>query len=332
MKLKAGIIGAGLISRIHMEAYNADDRIKIAILCDLDAQLRKKTARQYSIPDTTDNYHALLGDNSIELIDVCLPHYLHYPVVMECFRAGKHVILEKPISMTIKEADEMIAAANKYGKRFFVAHNERFVPANQTAKEMIDRGEIGQPFLVTSAIIGDVVNLLNDPCHWKGTWDKAGGGALIDSGIHFIDILQYFFGEAVAAGAIRAKVAVTIKEKAEDNAVVNFKFTNGVLGNLAITQSAGGDNWHFQKDIYGTNGSIHIVNESDAPITLVKNKQSPISLPVEKDSCGEGWWKYSIMKGISHFVDCIADGKKTQVTPEDARSALKTVLKIYKAS
>jgi len=329
-KLQIGIIGAGKISDVHLEAISKIKGVKVKAIADLDKNAREKLANKYNIEKPVSNYKELLSDKKIDVVDICLPHHLHCKVTLDSFAAGKDVILEKPIALSLDDAAIMIQKARESKRRFFVALNQRFLPCHQKAKELLDRQEIGKPFLVLGTIIGDEFLRMNDPADWKGTWSKAGGGALADTGTHLIDIMQYFFGEPISVTATAKRLVVQPENKGDDNAVVTLEFPNNLMANLVITYSAISNNWSERKDIYGAKGSLHIINEAKKSLSIVRNKALPEYIEVKGG--GKNWWSYSVKKAITHFIDCIINGKEPIVTPLDAKKALKTILLCYQAS
>jgi len=327
--MKIGVIGAGAVSRVHINAYSKRQDVQIAGIADLNEKAAKALADKYEVPQITVDYHHFLEDKSIQVVDICLPHFLHHQVTLEAFEAGKDVILEKPISMTIEEADDMITTAEKKGRRFFVALNQRFLPAHQRAKELLSNGEIGKPFFCLAVCIGDEMPRMDDPTSWKGTWDKAGGGAMADTGTHFIDLMHYFFGLPNAVTATMKRLVVTAENKADDCSTVTLEFPDNFMAEVVVTYAATSDIWSEKKDIYGLNGSIHICNEAEKPLFIVKDKGSPQYLEVEHNPV---WWEYSVGRGVNHFVDCILQDKEPIVRPEEAKLTLQTILSAYRAS
>ncbi|NMB01826.1 MAG: Gfo/Idh/MocA family oxidoreductase [Firmicutes bacterium] len=329
MNLRMGIIGGGSIARVHLEAYAAMDNVRLLGLADPNEQILSDVYRSGKIERVTSDYRELINEPNIDVVDICVPHHLHHKITLDALKAGKHVILEKPIALTIEEADEMIEVAEKLNRRLFVSLNQRFLPAHITAKQLLDAKKIGKPFLAVAVCIGDEFERMNDPNSWKGTWEQGGGGVLADTGTHFVDILQYFFGPAKAVNATTKRLVVSAKNKADDTSTVTLEFGNGVLGELVLTYSATANQWAESKDIYGTAGSLHISGDPASPLKVVYNRGLPRHVEVGSSS---SWQNFSIRKALEHFVDCILYGRSSLVTACDARETLKTVLSAYQAA
>ena len=154
MGMHVAVIGGGFVGRVHLEAMLDHAAVRAVSLAEADGDARAELAGRYSLDRSTTDYRALLDDPSVDIVDVCLPHDLHHPVVLEAFAAGKHVIADKPIANTLLEADEMLAAAEAAGRRFFVALNERFLPVHQRVGELLAEGFLGQPSLAQLVVAG----------------------------------------------------------------------------------------------------------------------------------------------------------------------------------
>jgi predicted dehydrogenase len=292
-------------------------------------------ASQYGIEQRYSEYHDMLNDASVDVIDICLPTYLHYRTAMDAFSAGKDVILEKPIAMNLQEADEMIAEAERLNRRFFVSLNQRFIPAHQKIKEILESGGIGRPFLVVAQVIGDDLARMSLADSWKGTWDKAGGGGFGDSGVHLMDLFHYWFGEPEFVTVVANRYLVPGEHKSDDNSAAIFEYPGGPLVNLVVTYSAVADPWIERKDFYSVDASLHMDNTANEPLWRISGKSpTPEFIPVEHypGSAYGDWWVYSISKSLTHFIDCIQTGVQPLVTPQDARQTLKVTLLGYESA
>lgn len=328
MALKIGMIGAGGVARVHALEYDENKETELIAIADIDDKAKEEFVRTFSVKKVVSDYREILKDTSIDVIDICLPHFLHKEVTVAALKAGKDMILEKPIASTLDDADEMIETAAREGRQFFVALNQRFLPAHQKLKEMLERGDCGKPFLALGIIIGDELARMNRRDNWKGSWDKAGGGALIDTGMHIIDLMHYFFGIPKTVNCGFGRFVVEHENKGDDNVVVILEYDD-MIANIVVTYSAISDNWSEKKDIYLTNASLHVISEAEKPLYKIENKGEPRYIDVPHDT---NWWVYSVRRGIAHFIDCVINNREPLVKPEDARMALHTILRAYKAA
>lgn len=327
--LRIGVIGAGDAAQgAHLPSFAQNPKAEVVALADPDIKTAQKAAQKYGIAKVVEDHREILDDPSVAAVDICAPHHLHYPIAMDALNAGKHVIIEKPIAMNLGEADRMIGAAHELGLWLLVVLNQRFLPIHQKVRELIDDGRLGTPFLANAYITGDVMLRMNDAYHWKGTWDRAGGGAFFDTGTHIVDLMHYWFGEPTAVNATLRRLVAKPENKADDNAAVTLEYGHDLIASLVVSYTVENEPWSEKKFIYGTGADVAVISEAAVPMFLVENS-SPQALEVEHDA---GWWAWSIDRALRHLVDCIVAGTQPFVTAEDARAALKTILAAYRSA
>ncbi len=328
-KLKIALIGAGDCGAVaHMPSFAENPKVEVTAIADPDQQAAGVLAERYGIGLVVADYHELLDDGSIGAFDICVPHNLHYQITMDALNAGKHVIMDKPIAMSLDEADRMIAAAHELGLWLLVVLNQRFIPAHRKIRQMIDEGRLGTPFLVNAILAGDVLARMNDPYDWKGNRDRSGGGAFFDTGTHIVDLMHYWFGAPTAVNATLKRLVVSADNKPDDNAAVTLEYGDEMIANLIVSYTMDNEPWSEKKFIYGTGGNISMISEAIVPMFYVRNNV-PEMVEVEHEA---DWWSWSIDRALRHFTDCILDGAEPYVTAEDARAALKTVLAAYESA
>ncbi len=327
--MKIGLIGAGAIANAHLSAYSLNPHVEEIFVADPNQGACENAMRNFSkVKGAFSDYKELL-EKDIALVDICVPHYLHYPLTIDALKAGKDVICEKPIAMTLEEADEMLGTAERMKRRLFIDMNQRFMPYHKKAKEMLGRGEIGKPFLAIFNITGNAFREMNDPHHWKGSWDKAGGGALFDTGYHAIYMMLHFFGKPRSVMASTRRLLVEWENKADDNSAVILNYDD-LLGTIVVSYTIFSEAWQEKRFIYGTEGSIHIQDEPLQPLILIKENQPqviPTSQPPDVHP-----HPYSIKLALDHFIDCVVYNREPEVKAEEARDALALALAIYRSS
>jgi predicted dehydrogenase len=330
MKMNVGIIGGGAVVRPHLLAYSSRGDVAVTWLADISRANIQEHEKDFSIQSTTTDYRKVLDDPRVNLVDICLPPHLHHKIGTEALRAGKDVLLEKPIALSLEEADSLILEAERSRRRLFIALNQRFLPAHREAKRLLDAGEIGPAFLGIITCIGDEMPRMKDPNSWKGTWDKAGGGALADTGVHLVDLALYWFGRPQSVTARVLNPVLDVPGKGDDTGMALIRFESKAVVQICVTYAATGDVWSEKKDIIGPSGSIHICSEAEKnPLWIVKNKGPSQCVPVEHDGA---WWEFSIKKEIEHYLDCIRNDRPEAVTAREAREVLRVVLACYEMS
>ena len=191
------VIGAGAIGRQHIESFQKHPAARVVALAETSPERGREVARRFAIPDLCTDYRDLLRRDDIDIISIALPNYLHVPVALAALRAGKHVMLDKPMGTNAREAGRLVTEAKRRRRLFMVGQNQRFSPAVQTLKRLADRGVLGEVYHAKAA--------------WHrrsgipriGSWFTqrrfAGGGCTYDLGVHVLDQTLYLLDEFEAA-------------------------------------------------------------------------------------------------------------------------------------
>jgi len=328
--MKVGIIGGGIIAARHIQAYRTISGVEGISLADVDPDFPAK-AELAATPNAraVTDHRAILDDAEIEVVDICLPHDLHEPFAIEALQAGKHVITEKPIALTVDQADHMIAAAKRACRRLFVIMNLVHTPYYLRVRELLRSGELGRPFLSVFHIAGDELGRMNDPNSWKGTPDRAGGGAMIDTGYHAMYMLLDLFGLPEKVSAHARRLVVEPANKLDDNTVATMEFAGGVLATVIVSYSVTTQPWSERRYVYCTGASAEMSDETAEPLRIWRDGKI-----VER----QDWphvdepHPYSIRACIEHYLDCIETGAEPMLDATHARSTLAAIAAIYQAS
>jgi predicted dehydrogenase len=325
-KLKVGVIGCGSIAKHrHIPEYAANEHVELVAFCDIVEDRASAMAKEYGGKSYT-SYEELLANSDVEAVSVCTPNYLHAPVSIAALHAGKHVLCEKPMATSREEAEGMIAAAEKSGKKLMIGHNQRFVPSHQKARQMIENGELGKIYSFRTAF-GH-----GGPEGWsadgKESWffkkKEAFIGAMGDLGVHKTDLMRYILGEEfVEVGSF---IETSAKENADvdDTAVCILKTESGIIGTLAASWS------YVSKEdnstiIYGEKAILRLEDDPEHNLVVqYKNGE------VEKFALGgiqtneEGGQKTSHV--ITNFVNSVIKDTEPPVTGEEGMKSLLVVL------
>ncbi len=215
-KLKAAIIGCGVISGAHGRGYKAiSDKVSLAYCVDLIQEKAEERAKEFGDETTVclTDYKQMLKDESVDLVSVCLPNYLHAPVTIDCLNAGKHVLCEKPAAMNYAEALSMKKAADENGKILNIGVCNRFHESVVRIKDAIARGELGELYQIYCSF--RAFRSIPALGGWFTTKALSGGGALIDWGVHFLDLINYCVGDfelKTVSAVSHSKLAVNMKD------------------------------------------------------------------------------------------------------------------------
>lgn len=324
-KIKVGVIGCGSIARKrHLIEYANNENVEIVAVCDIVESRAVEMAEKYGAKAFT-QYKEVVQLAEVDVISVCLPNDLHAPVSIAALNNGKHVLCEKPMATSRKEAEEMIEAARRNDKTLMIAHNQRFVSSHQKAKQLIDRDEIGKiySFRTTFGHPGPERWSIDGRSSWFFDKEQAFIGALGDLGVHKSDLIRYLLGEV---SEVSAFVETSAKKDTEvdDNAVAVLKMETGVIGTLAASWSyvSGGDN---STVIYGENGVLRLEDDPDHSLIVQYKNGEVVKYQLDKIQTNEEGGQTNTHV-IDHFIDAIMNKKAPLITGEEGMKSLDVIL------
>jgi UDP-N-acetyl-2-amino-2-deoxyglucuronate dehydrogenase len=329
-KLKVAILGAGLIAPNHAAGFQeVPDLAQVVAVCDINRESAENLATLFDARVCTD-YRELLANPEIDLVDVLLPHNLHYPVAMEVISAKKHLLLEKPVAVTYKQSMKIYEAAKKAGIHFGVAENTRFIRAYVETEKIIKAGKLGDITLVRTFLPANERVRLSSNDFW-GKKAGFGGGALIDSGPHTFYLLKWLFGE------VRELVAFTsqlykVDSEVEDNADVRGKLACGAdfLSSFTFTAEIP----HSERlEVYGTTGSLIVDQLVNPPVKFYAEPVDFDGIPLKGPEYDPlGWHYFSIVEEVKDFVRTVVEDRPPTVNPLDCCYAVKVIEKAYESA
>jgi predicted dehydrogenase len=324
-----GVIGLGLISKAHVQGLlDAAEHARIVAVCDIRADVAHAVAQQVGARAYSD-YRELLADPEVAAIDAPLPHNLHVEVAGQALRAGRHVLLEKPMAPTSGECAALIELARSRSVSLSVAENTPFVGAYLAVRDLIDSGAIGQPRLIRTLIYGSEIDRLNDTSSWKGRKDGTIGGAIFDAGPHSFHLLKWLFGDIASVQAIANKIVAA--SQVEDNAIVAGRMASGALFTTEYTFTAEIP-WGERLEIYGASGSVIVDQLLDPPAVHYRGKTDMTGRKLDGVNYDPNGWKIrSIAAGVAAFARSVAEGKPAPVDPHDGLYAIKVAESAYQS-
>ncbi len=229
-RIRFGIIGCGKIAINHVQALHGIDGVEVLAVVDVDPDRAQTFARTYAIPSAYSDVEEMLA-SGLDAVTICSPHSAHEAGVLAATRHGIHVLCEKPIAISLDEADRMVAATAKAGVLFGVLFQRRFWPASTRVRRAIDDGRLGP------LISGGLVARFNRDAEyyserWRGQWSTEGGGVLMTQAIHHVDLLQWFMGPAKRVTGRFATLAHRDFIDVEDTASAIIEFASGALATV----------------------------------------------------------------------------------------------------
>lgn len=322
--LRAGIIGVGGIARLHAEGYRAAGAELVA-LADVDPTVLQARATAWGVDETYEDYGRMLREADLDVVSIAAPNDVHHPATLAAAEAGVHVLVEKPISLSLDLGREMIDACHHHGVLLQVGHHLRSNGAVAHAHAMIARGDIGELTFVR----------LRQAHDWGGaeavrpsfaTVGSAGGGTLLDNGCHLMDLARYLGGPVhdVFTRAATRKWSVEL----EDTGLVSLEFASGALGSIEVGWTATG--WEEGFWVYGTQGALEYTNRHGEPELRHSFRESP----------GTTWGRTDVaryafagdrahVRHVRAFVDTVRTRSQPVCTGEDGLEAVRLVFAAY---
>ena len=253
-KVRFGIIGFGNIGTRYRDRMSENDDCELVAVCDVKKE--KLTTLDKNIQTYAD-YADLLKDDSVDVVVVATPNNLHKEMTIAALNANKHVICEKPMALTTKDAKAMVLASQKTDKKLFVVKQNRFNPPIKKVKELISEDKLGKIGLVTVDCFWNRNDDYYTTSDWKGRKAKD-GGTLFTQFSHFIDIAYYLFGDIASVYATGFNFTHQNTIEFEDTGVVLLKFESGAIGSFNYTTSSYRQNMEGSVTLFGEKGSIKI--------------------------------------------------------------------------
>jgi phthalate 4,5-cis-dihydrodiol dehydrogenase len=329
-----GIIGAGRISGAHARAAASLPQTRLAAVAEPDEERRAAFGARYGGTPFADT-HEMLECPDVDAVVVALPHWLHAEVSCAALEAGKHVLLEKPMAMTVAECDAMIAAARRTGRKLMVGHSQHFFPVNQAAKALLDSGELGRIVMATDTWFKPFFGREKRPPWFLDT--SRGGGMWPMNGSHMIDRMTMFIGSDVVA--VKAMVGTYFFDQpATDAGLAFLQFRNGVCATLAhagYRDHCGVD--RFEGEITATEGQIRFTTsrlwrsrddryeEVDVLIEMprLRSEAAPGEVAAAAKAVSGAPPTFALQ--MAAFADCILNDTEPPITGEYGREIVRVL-------
>jgi UDP-N-acetyl-2-amino-2-deoxyglucuronate dehydrogenase len=306
--LGLAIVGVGVAARYHAQAIARTPDARLVAVCRSDAGGAAAAAAEFGVPCET-SVETLLARPDVDAVVLCTPSGLHAVQAVAAAHAGKHVLVEKPMALTLGDADAMIGACAAADVRLGVVFQRRTEPAHQALHKAVAAGDLG------ALVLGTVrVPYFRSPAYyasaaWRGTWAGDGGGALMNQGIHLVDLLLWLMGDVEEVHAYAATRTHAIET--EDCLSATLRFTSGALGSIVATTAAA-PGFPHALEVYGTRGGVQVADQAHAGATGLE------------------------LTGHAHivadFAEAVRDGRAPMVDGREGRGSLAVVLAAYESA
>jgi len=330
-ELSIGMIGCGDIALEHAHGISKAANAKVGMVMDIKEELATEIGETYGVPYST-NLDELLAEDDIDAVYIAIPHHLHAPIAIKAARAGKHIMVEKPIATTLEDADNMIDECHHAGVLLSVCYIWRYKADVIKAQSLVEDGVIGDVFSVSMADISRKPQSYwsggfsgRTKTDWRGLKEKSGGGILMMNLVHNLDAISYITGLEVDRGFAEYGTFNTPVE-VEDTIAVTLRYDNGAVGNILASSVACGEPYS-KNNIYGSDGTITLGNPLQVYTTKSVNGIKPNKLNKIKLK-----QPYLLrQKLVEEFASAALAGKQPPITGEDGRKTLEVILAAYQA-
>lgn len=327
-QIQVGIVGMGHITRSrHLAALRAHGGdVAIRAICDADPAALERGRADAPEADAYTDSRELLADPAIDAVLLALPNHLHLEGVRQAAAAGKHILLEKPIARTPAEADEVIAAAQGAGVMLMIAHSDRYSPVFRETRRLLDEGALGA---VVALHVEHHSNYVNPPGGWRRSRELIGGGCVMDTGIHQLDLLSWYLGTPAEVFAYAATDPARLESEVVCTAV--FKFAGGAVAELfcnwAAFRSPPARIRHNEGlSVFGTRASLYVMDDETLILASpTDDPRAPRTRELKVDNPGE----WVVMWG--HFIDCLRSGATPLTNGPESTKAVELVAAIYRS-
>jgi predicted dehydrogenase len=318
--IKVGLMGGGGIVDAHIRGYRAyADDIEVIAVADVADETARRRAAELGAVAYAD-FRQMIFEAELDAVDICLPHHLHAEAIIAAAQAGKHILCEKPLCLTVEQAEQVQRAVSAGGVTLMCAHNQLHLPAVAKAKELLDDGVLGTVYEVrtTDSFYND---FHPESMGWRASVATSGGGELMDTGYHPTYLMLHFAGGSpLEATALLSRHRLSFME-GEDSAQVLVRFDNGVVGQLVTSWAYDPPPDTERFSIVGEGGSLR----SDARSLLLTRRGSSSEVYDFSDVD-------SYALEIGHFADCLRSGTRPLHTEKEGIDVLCLILAAYEGA
>lgn len=341
--LKVGVIGVGSISQFHIEPYVNHERVELVAFCDMNEERLQEKGKKYGVPQLYTDYKELIKEADIDAVSICTWNNTHAEIAIYALEAGKHVLVEKPLSMTVEEAEAVEEAQKSSGKTLQVGFVRRHGDNAKLLKRFIDNGDLGEIYYAKTSCL----RRLGNPGGWFSDITRSGGGPLIDLGVHMIDISWYLMGKprpvSVSGNTYKklgnrshienlsfyqaADYDPTLND-VEDlaNAIIRFENGASIMIDVSFTLHLKQDELYVK--LFGDKGGAEIEPE----LALISEMNNTIlNITPQIDTLSFDFNK-AFQNEIDHFVSCCLDGTENIAPVSDGVQVMKMLSAIYESA
>lgn len=331
---KVGLIGCGRIAKVHAEAVKQTQGLELSGVCDIEESKYREFEEKYKVKGYGD-FKMLLSKEKPDLIAIATPNGTHYSIASACIDRGFHILLEKPVTIKVEDAEDLVKRAQKERRNFFAVKQVRYNPSIQILKSAVADNKLGRIFGASLVIRWTRPQEYFDNSLWRGTLDQD-GGTLLNQGIHYVDIMQWIAGDVKSVFGTAKTMFHEID--IEDMVFGLLKFDSGALGTIEFTINTFPHNLECSISVLGEKGSVKLSGSAMNKIELWEVKDMP--KPVVPEGFSPHIYDHGLYQGscpnhmhVYKNVVRILRGENTDfVDGAEAIRSLKIVKSLYESS
>jgi predicted dehydrogenase len=333
------LIGCGMVGHHHITAIGDVRGARLVAICDVAEANARRFGEANRVPWYTDYREMLRKEPAIDIVNVCTPSGLHLEPALACIRAGKHVIVEKPLEITLARCDKLIRAAEEAGVQLGTIFPSRYGDAARELRKAIDQRRFGRLTLGSAIVPWWRTQDYYDSGGWRGTWALDGGGALMNQSIHAVDLIQWYMGPAEAVTAIAGCLAHE-RIEVEDCAILAVEWANGAFGTILGTTAAWPGSYK-RVEISGTDGTAIMAEDSILQTwEFRRSRARDKKLRAELAETGHGTGASDPMafspenhrRQLADFCKSLDRGAPPLVDGHEGRKSVEIILAAYKSA
>lgn len=323
-KLNVGVIGLGQMGNLHLTVLAKNKFVSLQGIAEINPRLLSAKAKEFGIVNQYSDYHLLLRDPAIDVVDIVLPHHLHAECVKAALLAGKTVVCEKPLAIKLSDYDEIKRITAKMKSKVYIKHYLRYSCLHQLLKTFIKEQKIGRIYLV-NCVYNTKAPEMNNPHAWHGNLKEAGGGILQDVGTHVIDLLVELFGKPKVVSALTKQISTKLTSKGEDLVIVQLEFSDQLTTNMICNAADHNLVPGWKKTFWGERGVITIEDKGKSSQSLTLYQDREIKFHQEEHD----WWIKTNSNAINGIIGNIIVGSSSIVSPSVAKITQEVIEKAY---
>ncbi len=324
--VRFAIIGCGTVAPLHAESISAATGAELVAVADVDLDRARALGARFGDPRVYRDVDQLLAAEDVEVVTIATPSGLHAELAVAAAQAGKHVLCEKPLDVSADNMSKMIEAADRAGTKLGVIYQRRAYPVGLAVRAALAEGTFGRLVLADAYLKYYRSQAYYASAGWRGTWAMDGGGALMNQGVHGVDMIQWLGGGIRSVFARAGHLARNIE--VEDTAVAVAEYSHGGFGVIEATTLAYPER-STRFEIHGESGTVIFDDQGLKEWHQLEGAPAPQSLAVPEI---EGVHSYGHYRFIEDMAAAVRDNREPLVSGREARKAVDVILAIYRSA